>query len=218
MTSIKDRILQVPKIQSIKNEDFFKKINSSYSNFRGKSKISSPSADVLVEISTNFPNINIDWILTGKGEALNERDQDYNLVEKKGVPYFDVDFTASFLEVENNQQAQPDSYVTHPFFKDCELVVRASGQSMSKVIKHGDAIGLIKIEDWRDFLPMGEIYALVTVNNFRMIKIITKGQNDDSFTLISKPTFAKKDEFPSQEINKNKILSVYKVQASAHLF
>jgi len=218
MTFIKDRILQIPKIQTIKNEEFFKKINSSYSNFRGKSKESSPSADVLVEISTNFPNINIDWILTGKGEALNEPRRDYKLVEKKRVPYFDVEFNASFLELENNPQIQVDSYITHPFFKNCEIVVRASGQSMSQVIKHGDIIGLIKIEDWKDFLLMGEIYAIVTVNNFRMIKIISKGETNDTFTLISKPAFAKKDEFPSQEINKNKILSIYKVQACAHLF
>ncbi|CAN0367723.1 unnamed protein product, partial [Ectocarpus sp. 4 AP-2014] len=36
--------------------------------------------------------------------------------------------------------------------------------------------------------------------------------------LISKPTDSKKDEFPAQQIKKNQILHVYKVQASATLF
>lgn len=135
-----------------------------------------------------------------------------------GVPYYDVDFTAGFLEVENSQQTKPNSYITHPFFIGSDFVVRASGQSMAKVIKHGDAVGLRKIENWRDFIPMGEIYAIITTNGFRMIKIISPGEEKDSYTLISKPTDSKKDEFPNQQIKKELISHVYKVQASSHLF
>ena len=90
MTSIKDRILQIPIIEGVKKEYFFKKINSSYSNFRGKSKISSPSADVIVEISTNYPKINIEWLLTGKGDPLKTPLSIES--NKRGVPYFDIDF------------------------------------------------------------------------------------------------------------------------------
>lgn len=112
----------------------------------------------------------------------------------------------------------PDSYISHPFFKGCDYVVRASGQSMAKVICHGDAIGLIKVQNWMEFFPFGEIYAIVTKDGFRMIKVITKGENEDSYTLISKPTESKKEEFPPQQIKKNSILSIFKVQASSHLF
>ena len=89
---------------------------------------------------------------------------------------------------------------------------------MAKVISHGDAIGLIKVENWKDFFPFGELYAIVTKDGFRMIKVITKGDNDECFTLISKPTESKKDEFPPQQIKKSIILSIFKVQASSHLF
>lgn len=147
----------------------------------------------------------------------NKSTYDYPTKED-GTPYFDIDFTLSFLEVENTHQIQPDYYVTHPFFKGCDFIVRASGQSMAKVIKHGDAIGLVKIDGWQDFIPMGEIYAIVTKNGFRMIKVITKGDTKDSYTLISKPTDNKKDEFPPQQISKSQILTIYKVQASSHLF
>ncbi|GIZ08325.1 S24 family peptidase [Flavobacterium sp. UMI-01] len=136
----------------------------------------------------------------------------------KGVPYYDVDFTAGFLAVENSDIATPDSYISHPFFKGCDYVVRASGQSMAKVICHGDAIGLRKVNNWQEFFPFGEIYAIVTQDGFRMIKIITKGDTDDYYTLISKPTDSKKDEFPPQQIKKSSILSIFKVQASSHLF
>lgn len=136
----------------------------------------------------------------------------------KGVPYYDVDFTAGFLPIENNNQTTPDSYISHPFFKGCDYVVRASGQSMAKVICHGDAIGLRKVNNWHEFFPFGEIYAIVTHDGFRMIKIITKGDTDDYYTLISKPTDNKKEEFPPQQIKRSSILSILKVQASSHLF
>lgn len=137
---------------------------------------------------------------------------------KQGVPFYDVDFTSSFLEITNNQSIQPDSYISHPFFNGCDYVVRNSGQSMAKVINHGDAIGLVKLNNWQDFFPFGEIYAIVTNDNLRMIKVITKGETDEHLTLISKPTDSKRNEFPPQQIKKSSILSIFKVQASSHLF
>lgn len=140
------------------------------------------------------------------------------LPDKNGVPYYDLEFTASFFEVDNNQSTIPSSYISHPFFKGCDYVVRASGQSMAKLICHGDAIGLIKVENWRQFFPFGEIYAIVTNDGFRMIKVVTAGENNETFTLISKPTDSKKDEFPPQQIKIDSILHLFKVQASSHLF
>lgn len=153
----------------------------------------------------------IDFFKQQKGELNYDN-------SKNGTPYYDVDFTASFLEVINNQQTNPDSFISHPFFNGCDFIVRASGQSMAKIIKHGDLIGLRKIEGWQDFLPLGEVYAIVTHNGFRMVKIITAGETEDSYTLLSKPNESKKEEFPPQQINKEHILHIYKVHASSHLF
>jgi hypothetical protein len=150
--------------------------------------------------------------------VLNEPKKELLSKSKNDVPFYDIDFTSSFLEVENNQTVSPTSYISHPFFIGCDMVVRNSGQSMGKVICHGDAIGLVKIENWREFFPFGEIYAIVTNDGFRMIKVITSGESNDCFTLISKPTDSKKEEFPNQQIKKDSILSIFRVQASSHLF
>lgn len=135
-----------------------------------------------------------------------------------GVPYYDLDFTSSFLEIVNDQSTKPDMYIDHPFFRGCDFVVRNSGQSMAKLICHGDAIGLVRLHNWKEFFPFGEVYAIVTNDGFRMIKVITKGETEDCYTLLSKPTDSKKDEFPPQQIKKSSILSIFKVQASSHLF
>jgi hypothetical protein len=173
-------------------------------------------------------NVSKDWLLHGTGEMevynyVNKKEVNNSLHEpkinyQKGVPYYDIDFTAGFLEVTNGQNTKPDSYIDHPFFKGCDYVVRASGQSMAKVISHGDSIGLIRINNWQEFFPFGEIYAIVTTDNFRMIKVITKGDAEEYYTLISKPTDSKKDDFPPQQIKKSSISAIFKVQASSHLF
>lgn len=182
----------------------------------------SPYLSGKVKPSTKFLQTIIDYYEVDMSEF--EEDISIDIVKEPmseyntGVPYYDLDFTAGFLPLENNTQVAPDSYITHPFFKGCDYVVRASGQSMAKLISHGDAIGLIKVNNWNDFFPFGEIYAIVTKDGFRMIKVITKGETEETFTLISKPTESKKDEFPPQQIKKKLILAIFKVQASSHLF
>ena len=185
-------------------------------------KNTKPNASNLKVISEYF-NVDPSWILTGNRYEEKTNEDSYVVSEpiatyNKGVPYYDVEFTSSYLEVENNQTITPTSYISHPFFAGCDIVVRNSGQSMAKLIAHGDAVGLVKIENWREFFPLGEVYAIVTTNNFRMIKIITAGTEKDHYTLISKPTDSKKDEFPPQQIHKDNILHIFKVQASSHLF
>lgn len=150
--------------------------------------------------------------------TLNDTPAEYKSKNEIGVPYYDVDFTASFLEVENSQVSKPNSYITHPFFIGCDFVVRASGQSMAKIIKHGDAVGLVKLDNWREFFPFGEVYGIVTTDGYRMFKVISQGQENDTYTLISKPTDNKKEDFPNQQIKKSLISHIYKVQASSHLF
>ncbi len=188
-----------------------------------RNDISPEMANIIIK---RYPELNYNWLITGVGEMLNEQAEEDNYIELRevinkkgvGVPYYDVDFTASFLEVQNNQNTNPDHYINHPFFRGCDYVVRASGQSMAKVIAHGDAIGLVELKNWRDFFPFGEIYAIVTKDNYRMIKVITKGETEDTYTLISKPSYNKRDEFPPQQIKKDLILHLFKVQASSHLF
>lgn len=229
MESINKRISHVIKLLDMTPYEFSKKMGNSrpdtlYNLLNNED--SQPSPKTLNKIKENFPEVNYTWLLTGDGDILNtellklQKTSMYDEKKyiQKGVPYYDVDFTAGFLSVENNNKAIPDAYIEHPFFKGCDYVVRASGQSMAKVISHGDAIGLIKVENWQDFFPFGEIYAIVTKDGFRMIKVITKGDFEDTYTLISKPTESKKDEFPPQQIKKSIILSIFKVQASSHLF
>ena len=227
METTGERLEYFKKQKGLSYIDYGKSLDISSDAIRVAIKTNKVRDFYVNKLSENF-GISKEWLLHGTGEMevsnyINKKEVNNTVSETtsdyyKGVPYYDIDFTASFLAIENNNQVTPDSYISHPFFKGCDYVVRASGQSMAKVICHGDAIGLIKINSWQEFFPFGEIYAIVTTDNFRMIKVITKGDTDEYYTLISKPTDGKKDEFPPQQIKKSSISAIFRVQASSHLF
>jgi len=71
-TNIKERLLYYAKNQSISIEKFLDSIDITYGSFKGKAKEGSLNSTTLVNIYTKYPNINIDWLLTGNGEMLRE--------------------------------------------------------------------------------------------------------------------------------------------------
>lgn len=185
--------------------------------------------DKISIIRDNCPDLNMNWFLYDEGEMILKKDivdtenyvnEELDVYKKlpKGIPYYDVEFESGFDFLENNQAVMPSNYINHPFFSSSEFVVRNSGQSMAKVIKHGDAIGMVHLKHWREFLAFGEIYALVLKDNRRLIKVITKGETPDTFTLLSKPMDNKKEEFPPQQIKKSFITNVFKVEAYSGKF
>jgi hypothetical protein len=70
LTPIKERILQFVDYKELNKEIFFKKIDTASTNFRGKGAKSDLGSDKIVKILTEFPEINMEWLLTGKGEML----------------------------------------------------------------------------------------------------------------------------------------------------
>ena len=218
---IKQRLLQYIDNKGITKNKFYTLTGVANGTLDKKSKLSTDTVEKIVKI---FPEINLHWLITGEKKkdetpqnVVMEDSAKYQLAEK-GVPYYDVEFTSGFTFLENSQTTKPSSYIVHPFFATSDFVVRNSGQSMAKVIKHGDAIGLKHLPNWQEFLAYGEIYAIVLADDRRLVKIITKGEDTDSFTLISKPSDNKKDEFPPQQIKKSLIRNVFRVEAASCLF
>lgn len=78
---------------------------------------------------------------------------------------------------------------------------------MEPEINHGDIIALRRIEDF-SFLPLGEIYAIVTRNDMRTVKRLGSSPNPDCYTLI--PT-NKSPEYDTQEIAKDMIIAIFEV-------
>lgn len=115
-TSIKDRIVQIADYKNIKKDVFFEELGQSYSNYRGKSTKSAPSAEVIAEISTKYPDVNLIWLLTGKGSMIREEiENSSEMVEKNGscVENLSKDLLLKILEMKDKEIAMKDEIINH---------------------------------------------------------------------------------------------------------
>ncbi|MFD2942219.1 hypothetical protein [Flavobacterium notoginsengisoli] len=69
-SKIKERILQIAEFKGIGKEKFFEIIGMTYGNFKGKSKLTPINSNAIEDLITNYPEIDLIWLLTGKGEML----------------------------------------------------------------------------------------------------------------------------------------------------
>ena len=69
-SNIKERVLYISENKGITREKFFDDLGITYGNFKGKAKEKALSSDVLAKIITKYPDINPEWLLTGKGDML----------------------------------------------------------------------------------------------------------------------------------------------------
>ncbi|WP_394776810.1 XRE family transcriptional regulator [Flavobacterium sp.] len=64
---IKERILQYAEFKGFAKDKFIEKLGMTYGNFKGKQKLTSVSSDFLDSILSTYPEINIEWLLSGNG-------------------------------------------------------------------------------------------------------------------------------------------------------
>lgn len=156
--------------------------------------------------------LNIDWLMTGEGKMLKSDEKESppdvpRISYTEGVPYYDVDFIGGFDLVMNDQTTAPAYNIDFAKYNNADFWCNVSGHSMSPEISHGDIIAIKELNDWRTFLPLGEVYAIVTTEH-RTIKKVTSCDDADSFLLIP---INKSEEFRPQIIPKAIILKIYKV-------
>lgn len=160
------------------------------------------------KISKSYPELNTNWLLTGEGGMLLDS---IDLVPQKsftnGVPYYNVDFIGGFDIVLNDQTTKPEYLIDFKKYNEATCWCNVTGHSMEPEITHGDIIALKKIEDM-SFLPLGEVYAIVTTNGMRTIKRLGPSSDPKCYTLV--PT-NKSPEYGIQELPKNMIEHIFQV-------
>ena len=67
---IKERIIQFIDLKGVTKEHFYNKIGMTSANFRGKAKETPINSTAIENILSEFPDLNLDWLITGKGEQI----------------------------------------------------------------------------------------------------------------------------------------------------
>lgn len=185
-------------------------VSKAYVNalFTGKRAFGKKQAEAWV----NLFGLSASWLLTGEGEMLAHESTTPQLLPKtsytSGRPYYNVDFIGGFDLVLNDQTIVPEYNIDFaPYNKDGVVWCNITGNSMQPKISHGDIIAIKEVVGWQDYLSMGEIYAVVTANNLRTVKIIRQGKSEGTLRFIPINTA----EFDEQEVPIKMITRVFEV-------
>lgn len=208
MEEIAKRVRKLIEDGEYNTNSFAKKVDIDQSNLSKKLSGSVKFSKRDFEKIEDTMGVNHLWLVMGIGSPYKDgKELRHKVGDIQKAPYYDIDFSLGFNEMYCDTDTKiPDQYIAVPGYNKVGFWCRTTGTSMQPLINSGDIIALREITDWQSFLPMGEVYAIVTTNQMRTVKVINNGSDNEHFTL-----HAYNDEFADQEIEKASILKVFKV-------
>ena len=155
----------------------------------------------------------------------NEREEDNtsipvlitdDMVSNVKVPFYEVDFAGGFTSPEMFSEVKPSFIISSPSFAGADFACILTGHSMSRRIKNGSVIGLKKINEWWEYFPTNEIYAIVTKNGLRTVKIVKRSSESGYIDLIPDPLPEYNNPpYETETIRMEYIIGFYQVVAHA---
>ena len=205
---VKSRIKKFLKYNKITATSFEKSINASngYINSISKS-IGLDKMDLILE---KYPRLNLEWLLTGKGEMLKlvnypenriehnivgEENTTYQVLRKKdkspeGIPLYHLEASESLASLfYSGLDAIILDYLKIPNLPKCDGALNITGESMYPLLKSGDIIIYKQIEIEISNIFFGEMYLIsIDVNgdeyvSVRWVQVSDKG--DQYIKLVS---------------------------------
>ena len=202
--TVKERLIEYLDFKHISKSDFGRTIGVSSAYVTSIRK--SIDDEKVLRISEKYPDLNIDWLLYGKGDMLKSESVPVKSFTQ-GVPYFNVDFLGGFDLLPDDQTTRPEYLIDFKAYDRATCWCNISGHSMEPEISSGDIIALREVPD-PTFLPFGEVYAIVTTTGMRTVKRIGPGKDSETYSLIPAN---KSPEFGVQEIPKSMVAKVFEV-------
>lgn len=152
--------------------------------------------DVIEKIASKIPTINIDWLITGKGEMYKTSNTDVVVMESTtaGVPYYEsIDVSGGIVPMFNDNKEIPTFYINYPHFNDCTAYLPVVGDSMYPKYASGEIIAVKQIFNL-DMIQWGEAYLIIGNSNtddLRTVKLVHPHPEDSKKIVLraSNPNF-----------------------------
>lgn len=210
-TNIIERMEMVLAKRHETKNSFALSVGIATSNFTRKMKGTQAFTKRDFMLISKATGISREWLEFGEGDMMAKHDITFPQMKEdrpkvEGKPFYEVDFSLGFNGMYNDEPNIPSKIISVPGYEKADFWCRTSGDSMKPFISNGDIIALKEIDDWQSFLPMNEVYAIMTTNDLRTVKVVRKGSDDEHLTL-----HAYNEEYEDQEISKSAITKVFKV-------
>lgn len=219
MTNFFDRIMQVAEYNGYKNPSEFAKRGLGWTSSekinRLKDESKKPSVDILIEISNKFDDINLGWLLTGKGEMLKKEEilpvAVHTNNPKKGIPLIPVEAMAGIANGEVSVLEMDCERYIIPMFKDADYLIMVKGDSMYPRYSSGDVVACKKLPLSDLFFQWNKPYVIDTEQG-GLIKKVCKSTKKNCIKLVSE-----NPEYEPFDLHKSQIYAIALVIGTVRL-
>lgn len=221
MSSV-SRMLAYIESCGIKKSEFYSKTGFSNGYL---DKVKELGADKIEIIISKFPEVNLYWLITGKGEMVYKTEQSgivseppasYNVrnirklkTDKKKeiqlIPLYEISASAGVMELLSDVHRQrqiPIDYIQIPNMPACDGALPISGDSMYPLLKSGDIVLFKEVNDKANII-WGEMYLAAVRHNgdeFFFSKYIQKSERNGYARFVSENKHHQPVEFPIDSI------------------
>lgn len=156
------------------------------------------STKILVPFCLAFPNVNANYILTGRGDMfLDDEREDVSVKTLPRIPY-DASAGSLTCAVDGVTEVQCERAPVVAAFPKYDFTIRVTGRSMEPMYFSGDEVACLRINESR-FLQWGRVHVLDTTQGVVIKKIY---ENGDAIRCVSF-----NPEYPDFNVPKEDIFS-----------
>lgn len=191
MTTVKDRLTAFLEEKGINKSEFGRRIGVSSAFITSMRKSIQP--DKVRSIKEQFPDLNIEWLLTGEGEMTIDADKNSELKIVGGpkeagrlIPFYDAETTGGYegRVSSSTEEATLKGYIqAGGWFNGRETAaIRHVGDSMIEY-PNGCVLAVREVTERRLLVP-GQNYVIETME-YRITKRVQRGSSPDTIALYS---------------------------------
>lgn len=191
-TTVKDRLIAYLDYKQISKTEFGRTIGVSNSYVTSIRKSIDP--DKIKSIASNYPDLNIEWLLTGNGEMIEQdrlitvlHNPPYTEPTCDGVNVYDINAAANLQTIFNNKEQNVIGKLYIPNLPKCDGALYINGDSMYPLLKSGDLIVFKEINNLME-IAYGEIYLIdysFNGDDYLVVKYINKSDKEGYVKLVS---------------------------------
>lgn len=214
----KERIIQFIEYKGISKQHFFRETGLKR-GFLDADKLQTSIPDVFIAIIiAKYPELNIEWLITGMGEMLKKSEKLSPDIHSDILQKEFLSQTLPLLTTEdmmNPVQAIADnrtsgSVFSLPHFADADFLFQVRGTAMFPRYNNGDII-VCKLSGKNSVIQWNRVYILLVGNREILVRRIQKGQEGKYFLLLSENV-----EYQSFEVETENVKPLAIVEGVLH--
>ncbi len=209
IATTKQRILEFIDYKGINLPSFFQETDIKRGFLDGDKLDSSVSDAFIAKIIARYPEINLEWLITGKGEMLKvetpavyqPRACEKNHEEQE-IPLYDINAAAGLNSLFAGGRQNVIDTLRIPHLSKVDGAMSITGDSMYPLLKSGDIVVFKQINNI-EYLHFGNIYILayqIDGDEYVVVKYINESEKKGFIKLVSYNEHYKPIDIPVESI------------------